>query len=581
MKKSKKSFQDNFPKIAKEFHPSKNKGIDLKNIAPFSNKKIWWKCPKAEDHEWQQIVHHRTSRQNKCPFCANLKLSKDNSLLNKFPKISEEWHVFKNKDLKPEQVIFSSSENVWWQCKKNADHQWQATIRNRTVNKSGCPFCSGRIPTKENNFELSFPDIAKEWHPTKNKNLQPNAYTPSSNKKVWWKCKEGDDHEWEASISNRSRGRGCPFCSGKKVSKTNNLAYLFPDIAKEWHPTKNKKLKPHQVTPGQSTKVWWKCLNKINDHEWKSSINNRTRGEGRGCPYCNNNTSRQEIRVFTEILKIFGKNNVEWKKRIENNEIDIFIKDLNIGIEYDGYYWHKNRLKNDKNKNKFFKSKGIKIIRFREKPLKLISKDDVSVYVEGFYKNNINDLLANLLKSANKKTKFKIKKYQDKTNFINEGEYKKILSFLPSPPKGYSFKDKHPKVSLNWDYEKNYPLKPEYFSSGSGKEVWWKCPQGADHKWKAAIYSVAGSEKKKTKGCPFCSSRRVSKSNSFQENFSDISKEWHPTKNKNLTPDQVTYGSQKKVWWQCKKNSRHEWEAVIANRSKGKGCPFCSGRRKL
>ena len=45
--------------------------------------------------------------------------------------------------------------------------------------------------------------------------------------------------------------------------------------------------------------------------------------------------------------------------------------------------------------------------------------------------------------------------------------------------------------------------------------------------------------------------------------------EWHPTKNRDLTPKDVTAGSNKKVWWQCEKG--HEWEAVIASRT-------CHGR---
>ena len=57
------------------------------------------------------------------------------------------------------------------------------------------------------------PDIAKQWHPIKNYELTVFDVTPGSNKKVWWKCPKGDDHEWKALINNRNKGRGCPFCS--------------------------------------------------------------------------------------------------------------------------------------------------------------------------------------------------------------------------------------------------------------------------------------------------------------------------------------------------------------------------------
>jgi hypothetical protein len=51
-------------------------------------------------------------------------------------------------------------------------------------------------------------------------------------------------------------------------------------------------------------------------------------------------------------------------------------------------------------------------------------------------------------------------------------------------------------------------------------------------------------------------------------------KEWHPTKNVEIKPYDVTPGSGKKVWWICQKG--HEWQAVIYSRSRGSGCPYCN-----
>ena len=128
-----------------------------------------------------------------------------------------------------------------------------------------------------------YPKIAKEWHPTKNGNLKPEGVTVGSDKKVWWKCPKGEDHEWKVSVAHRSRGRGCPFCAGKRASKDYNLAVLSPDLAKEWHPTKNGNLKPEGVTVGSDKKVWWKCSRR-KAHEWESTVANRF--YGRGCPFC-------------------------------------------------------------------------------------------------------------------------------------------------------------------------------------------------------------------------------------------------------------------------------------------------------
>lgn len=66
----------------------------------------------------------------------------------------------------------------------------------------------------ENTFDKSLaethPDLALEWHPTKNGELTPQDVSKGSDKKAWWKCMY--EHEWEAAISSRSQGSGCPVC---------------------------------------------------------------------------------------------------------------------------------------------------------------------------------------------------------------------------------------------------------------------------------------------------------------------------------------------------------------------------------
>lgn len=124
------------------------------------------------------------------------------------------------------------------------------------------------------------PKLAGEWHPTKNGSLTPSDVAPGSEKKVWWRCAKG--HEWETMVNSRSKGSGCPYCSGTKVlDGINDLATLNPTLAAEWHPTKNGTLTPSNVTPGNHKKVWWRC---DKGHEWETTVNHRSRGCG--CPYC-------------------------------------------------------------------------------------------------------------------------------------------------------------------------------------------------------------------------------------------------------------------------------------------------------
>ena len=62
----------------------------------------------------------------------------------------------------------------------------------------------------------------------------------------------------------------------------------YPELLREWHPTKNGELKPDEVTHGSHKKVWWLCPN---GHSYDSVIKSRTRKEKSGCPHCYRNSS--------------------------------------------------------------------------------------------------------------------------------------------------------------------------------------------------------------------------------------------------------------------------------------------------
>ena len=59
----------------------------------------------------------------------------------------------------------------------------------------------------------------------------------------------------------------------------------------------------------------------------------------------------------------------------------------------------------------------------------------------------------------------------------------------------------------------------------------------------------------------------------------NLLKEWDESRNFPLTPDTVSYGSKKKVWWTCENG--HSWQTTVHVRSEGSGCPYCAGRKVL
>ena len=129
---------------------------------------------------------------------------------------------------------------------------------------------------------VTHPELAAQWHPTKNGNLTPADVVAGTHKKIWWKCPNGPDHEWEANGNNRTNGTSCPYCAGKKASASNSLEN-YPELAAQFHPTKNGSLTPADVVAGTAKKMWWKCPEGL-DHEWKAVVVSRL--NGRGCPSC-------------------------------------------------------------------------------------------------------------------------------------------------------------------------------------------------------------------------------------------------------------------------------------------------------
>lgn len=256
-----------------EWHSSKNGVLTPYNVTFTSNKKAWWQCVKG--HEWKAIVSNRTNGRN-CPYCAGKKVCGSNCLATVNPELAKEWHSTKNGNLTPSDVTPGSHKKVWWQCRKG--HEWEAMIYSRNK-ASGCPYCSGQKICEDNCLATIDPDLAKEWHPNKNGNLTPFDVTPgSSRQKVWWLCSKG--HEWETRIYVRKRC-GCPYCGCKKVCEDNCLATLRPDLAAQWHPSKNDRLTPKDIVLASEKKVWWLC-NK--GHEWQCVMSSRKWGSG--CPYC-------------------------------------------------------------------------------------------------------------------------------------------------------------------------------------------------------------------------------------------------------------------------------------------------------
>ncbi len=131
---------------------------------------------------------------------------------------------------------------------------------------------------------------------------------------------------------------------------------------------------------------------------------------------------------------------------------------------------------------------------------------------------------------------------------------------------------KYPNLASEWNYEKNGNLTPHDVTAGSRKKVWWLCEKG--HAYEQSII------KRTNRGysCPYCSGHKALKGfNDLSTVNPRLAKEWHPIKNGDLTPFDITAGSGKKVWWLCPLG--HEYQATIHDRtSDDTRCPICNAK---
>ena len=239
------SFGAIHPELLKYWHPTRNKKTPYEYTSK-SEKNVWWVCEHNPNHEWEAFVATIT-KGGRCPYCAGKRVLREESFGVRYPKLLKEWHPTKNSKLDPFKLTTGSAKQAWWICAKNRSHEFKQPIHQRTSSEGHCPFCIGKRLTKERSLAIVNPYLASQWH---NRNLPktPEDVFASSNKIYWWQCEKHQDHDWRASPNDRMQGRGCPFCSGQRVHKTNSLATLEPRIAAEWHPTRNGKAKPEDYT---------------------------------------------------------------------------------------------------------------------------------------------------------------------------------------------------------------------------------------------------------------------------------------------------------------------------------------------
>lgn len=367
------SVQAAAPRHAAEWHPTKNEPLTPGDVSVGEKRPVWWKC--AEGHEKFTRVDVRLGNDRGCSRCVHLRGSSSAPLATVMPSLAMQVHPERNDGLTGEDITPGAGLWLWWLCE--AGHEWEAAVCDR-VQTPGCPYCERRRPSAEFSFATEYPQAALRWHPSLNDKL-PSDVLPGSDYDAWWLCDQG--HTYQRVVDVERRGHECGKCH-RTLKFTNTLGYVYPDIAKEWHPSKNDK-SPYEVSRANSYRAWWRCHV---GHEWPTSVSNRTVA-GTGCPDCFvPSTSQREALIRESLADLFGgmtseeaTGQIPGMGRMKN--VDIVIRKKKLVVEYDGSYWHRDRLKADIEKSDALRRLGWVVIRIREEPLPPLTNYDISVPV--------------------------------------------------------------------------------------------------------------------------------------------------------------------------------------------------------
>ena len=427
-------------------------------------------------------------------------------------------------------------------------------------------------------LETTYPELAQEWHPTLNAGLLPSDVLPGSGKRVYWQCPKCN-YVWDSKISNRAvLGRGCPCCANKVVVKgKNDLATTHPEIAKEWYQPLNGDVTPHDVTHGCGKKFSWLCPR---GHVYSATVLHRTNGAGTKCPICNSGrqTSFAEQALYYYVKKVYPTAISGYKEIFTRSmELDVYIPDLKIGIEYDGVYWHHKKAatyEREQRKYDICKENGITLIRVREKRKHVDEVPAADWCV--FSPETESDEVALSISIKNVITWIRDQTKNSSIPSIPDIDVTRdrfeILSYLKGPVKN-SVQEIAPELAEEWDYERNGELKPDMISAGSSQYVNWICST-CGYRWEAVVYHRA----KNHTGCPKCAGFIFEKGvNDLETKMPELLADWDYEENAkhDIYPGEIMFNSGKKVHWKCH-ICGHRWTVSLNKRTvQGNGCIKC------
>jgi Probable Zinc-ribbon domain len=476
-----------------------------------------------------------------------------NDLASQRPDLAVQWHTELNGELLPSHVTEHSHKKVWWLC--SVGHSWESTIINRSMSdNASCPVCLNKIILKGyNDLETRYPSLSTEWDTRKN-HIALNEVQASSRTKYWWICDK--NHSWETSVAVRIGGSGCPRCAKiPSIDESSSLASTHPHIALLWDTDNNDDVTPQNVTARSGRAVNWRCEH---NHQWQDRVIAMSKKKSL-CPYCSGRMIKSGFNdaatIYPHLASLWGSENEMSLSELSPNSRDAFIWTCDHG------HTMKRTIA------VMAKSIQCTTCMLAEDSL-AVTKPEIAAQLHPTKNGDTDPTLI----SAKSRAKVWWECPQDGYEWQSAPASRTSVSCPVCLGKVVfeglnDLASVNPSVASQWHPTKNGDLQPTQVTAGAKKKAWWQCEQ--DHEWESTINNMT----RNTIGCPYCSGAKVIKGhNDLVTKRPDISQNWHPTKNGQLLPDDLSVSSGIKVWWLCEKG--HEWEAYPYNRI-NTGCPQC------
>ncbi|MBR6769131.1 MAG: hypothetical protein IKM34_06560 [Clostridia bacterium] len=213
-----------------------------------------------------------------------------------------------------------------------------------------------------------------------------------------------------------------------------NIEQIIPSVVdKYWCYDLNEE-KPSEVSIFTENRYYWRNSTGVLFYRAPLEIDKQS-----------TQTSHAEAFFYCLLKQIFS--DTIHRAKVQAIEMDIYIPSINVAIEYDGSYYHKNKLEQDLQKNKQLNELGIYVIRIRDRKCpRLVDRNNAIIdCVYERHDSTIQKILSAIHKHITKKHMVvsqtickKLKKYSPLNYDLSDENVGKCYKLRSDDPNQYS-----------------------------------------------------------------------------------------------------------------------------------------------